>query len=762
MAAHAELAAWVGSRLARGEDGLPVAGRFEVRLARAIVVVASVWFGLAAAWELFGPLLAGHYAASASEGIIAENMLRWKIAGPVWEYTATRPTPAQYYCHHPWGIFWVTAGFLELFGRFDFVCRLPAVLLSAATPPLLYLLGRALWRPLAGALAAAGFVVLPIALAFASFNALEVPVIAWSLLGLWAYVRHAQTQRRRYLVACLVGFGMALHADWPAFVLVAEVLALGLWRGILARRGAYGPIPARPHARLWALLAATAVATALLYVYLFSKAGKLDDFLGSYGMRAAGNQQSLADVLAGRRYWIELTFTPLAILTGKIAAVVCLVRALVRRDEHELLPLAVLAVALFQYLVFKQGADIHVYWPHYFAPFFALGLGAVADTLLASVGRATRVLAARRARRVPTAAPAAALEPRRALVAIAVLALFVCAFVLRDGLPALVYARQTGGRFNEKGALIQSDGDKVAFLRWLAERIPRDADVSLHEGMIPNWSLVWALGGRVVSPTGALPQKAGTRVYLADTRFLYDSAQAAIAKGAHVTAVGPFWQVTEGEPLAPLEAYAFVEREPGPLEWYFVSGTEPVRTIVPSPWLTWELRDHFGQPAEPPEGEPDDLDELRIAHNLALARGEDTSALLARVTAAFGAPTARFDDGTELLGVRFEPGARDLLTLLVRAAAPPVSDVQLFVRSRVVARATLSTTMADPSVREVGLPLPIAPQRWKAGYLYFDRVPIRKRPGTERFEAYFKLRSGKGKAPVPVDGGTSVVVLELD
>src|SRR4051812_9915366 len=89
--------------------GLPAADPREARVARAVTALATAWFGLAAAWELFGPLLAGHYAASAGMGIMAENVLRWRIPGPVWEYTATRPPPSMYYCHHPWGTTWTTA-----------------------------------------------------------------------------------------------------------------------------------------------------------------------------------------------------------------------------------------------------------------------------------------------------------------------------------------------------------------------------------------------------------------------------------------------------------------------------------------------------------------------------------------------------------------------------------------------------------------------------------------------------------------------------
>jgi hypothetical protein len=73
------------------------------------------------------------------------------------------------------------------------------------------------------------------------------------------------------------------------------------------------------------------------------------------------------------------------------------------------------------------------------------------------------------------------------------------------------------------------------------------------------------------------------------------------------------------------------------------------------------------------------------------------------------------------------------------------------VRSKVTARAAWSTTMADPTDREVGIPLSIAPQRWKKGFLYSDPVAIRKRPGTEVFRASFWVR-GPGAAPRRVDG----------
>ena len=735
----------------RGLDGLPVACPREERTARAAMIAATVWFTLAAGWELFGPLLAGHYASSASMGIIAENMLRWRIPGPVWEYTATKPGPGMYYCHHPWGIFWTTAALLKFFGRHDYICRLAPLLLSAATPPLLYAIGRAIWRPIAGAVAALSFVVLPITLAFASFNALEVPVIAWSLLSVWGFVRMTQTGQLRHLAVALIGTLLALHSDWPAFMLAGALLGFGALRAYLMP-SLFGPLrSAHRYAQWWVLTSSLAVLTFLLYIALFQKSGKLDDLFGSYGQRSSGNAVPLSQVLAARRYWIELSFTPVAIALGKVGAIVALLRLLVLRREHEIVPLAYLAMATAQYVVFKQGADIHVFWPHYFGAYFALAMGAMAATLAPAITRIRRAGSAPR--------------PARAAMITLGVAMIPIAAVARDGIPALRYARETGGRFNEKGLLIHSDGAKTAFLRFIEPALPRTGTVEMHEGMKATWSQVWTLGGRLIATPRPLPTKgrAGTSAYLADTRFLLDGLQDELARGFHVTAVGPFWKVIPSEAAAPIEAFSFVEREPSWWEWYFVSGTEPHRDIVADPYLTWELRTHFGQAAEVPVEAPVTLEQKRIAHNIAVAAGDEgkAKASLEEIERTLTPVHARFDDGSELVGTTFHEGVRSLLTLYVLASGPSATDVQLTVRSRVVKGAALSLTIADPTEREVGIPMGVAPQRWRKGFLYSDPVAIRKRPGTEVFRASFWAR-GRGGAPKAVgQGAGGVEVLTL-
>lgn len=113
--------------LSRNSEGLPRTNVLEERIALVVVAISTLWMALVSSWEMLGPVLSEHWAAAASTGIIAENMLEWGIIGPVWDYPETRPAPELYYCHHPWGIFWVTTLFMKVFGRHDVVCRLPVL-----------------------------------------------------------------------------------------------------------------------------------------------------------------------------------------------------------------------------------------------------------------------------------------------------------------------------------------------------------------------------------------------------------------------------------------------------------------------------------------------------------------------------------------------------------------------------------------------------------------------------------------------------------
>jgi hypothetical protein len=684
-------------------------------------------------WEAFGPVLAGHDASSASVGIVADNMLRWRIGAPVWLYTDERPTAEHYYCHHPFGIFWITAALRALVGRHDVVTRLAPMVLSTVTPALIAALGRALWGPMAGAIAALGFVSVPIALCFAQLNGLEVPLIFFSTLLSWGWVRHWQCGRPRYLVVALVGALGATNADWPGFVLVACLLAIELGR-IVARRGDAAP--------RFVALAALALTVGGGYLALFDHFGKLDDLLAAGRQRSSGAGAPLAEVLASRRLWIELAFTPLVVALGKLAAVASLARAAWLRRADELVPLAVLAMAAFQYLVFRQGADVHFFWPHTFALHAALGLGALAATVrpaLRAVGGPLRAHAS----------------------GAAVLGLFALALapVLRDACLALGWARRTGGRFDEKGHFVLDDADRTAALRELATRLPREARVALHESTSPTWAQVWALGGRTVLVPGSYVD-AEPDATIVDLRFVRRDELGATLRRGGVEVAWPLALVREDTPRGLGEVRRFDEREPSLAGWLFVSAHEPERVAVLDPHLRWWIGSELGLGAELPRDAPTTLEQHRIARSIALLRGDEAAAEreLDALRAGIVPFEARFDGGTELLGYTLVPGGAARATLYLRAGSEPLPPgVRPRVRSFVEQRAALSLTMADPKPREVAPPGFPTPDRWRPGHVYTVDFDLLERPGVERFE--LSLSDPRGlERRLPAAGGEAVVL----
>ncbi len=715
--------------------GLPLrATRAEHRTSLALTALATALMLAVVTWELAGPVLAGHFASNASMGIIAENMERHRIAFPIWSYFDGPPRAADAYCHHPWGIFWTTFALFEVFGRHAFVCKLAAALLSVATPPLLYRAGAELHRPLAGACAAVAFVSTPIALAFAQFNALEVPVIAYGawMVGSWARAR--RTDRLRDRVSTAIAAALAMLADWPGFVLVAALCLVELGSFASSRRS-IGISRGERRRRIASaiVLGASGVAIAALFLAVFASFGKTHDLFASYEMRSKAKQATLAQKLDERSFWIELCFTPLGIAIGKAGAVVAAARFVVLRRAEELAPLAVLAMAVLQYVAFPQGADIHVFWPHHFALYLALAVASIAATIAAPMGHVFR-------------------SPR-AFAATLAYVLVPLAIMMNDAMRVLAWARRTGGRFDEKGLFIETDGDKIALLERLDAELPRDAHLALHASFRPTWAHVFALGGRVARPTDASPVDDDTPdVSIADLRNLEPATAVRIFEDRHVRVFGPYLVTERGSGL---EVSRFVAREPTLFERGLLSSHEPVWSHEPDPYGAWEIAFHYGLDPRVPRARPTTLEDLRIAYDIAVTerdeagRAEAERALLAGLTVR--APIA-FEGGHEVIGARLSEGAQPRVTLLVRAGGSIRRGAIPMIRGRVVAPPRGSTLPAAPSVRSV-LPRPrIAPSLWRRGFIYSVEAALLDRPGTEVFEVGFE---GPG-APKAEDGNRFV------
>ena len=725
------------------EAGATMTWDERVGLALGLLAV-SIAFAVSAC-GIGGPFPDGHYASTSVIGTAAYNSYRWNTLLPIETYLDHAPNASLYYMHHPLGMFWVVDVLGKVFGLHDWVLRLPPLFYVTVTTALLYKLGRALWGALPGGLCALAYVALPITLGYANYHDLEQPVIFGVVLASWGYLRYVRTWRERYAVASVLGFAFALNNDWAAYLWGAPFLAGLFVYGFLLSEPRRGALEMKRFGRYWAFMCVAVAFSVVVELAVLDASNRIADVLQSYLVRSAGAGAPLKAVLAARRYRIELMFTTPAIALGKLALPIIVARAVVKRSHLELLPLPIFICALVQYVAFKEGADIHIFWPHYFAPYFALAVGALAATARElCVWSGAQVKGGAASGRAVRAAP---------WVALAVLGLPLL-FILKDGLSLLRLARETGGRFAEVN--LDTDLDKEAVLRWFLARYPTSVGVGYHAGIHDGWALQWELRPRLSS--GNQPIRGGvtpaTRVYIMDTRAASPAELREAAGHYHVHAVGHLWIFDRAEPPAPLDGYALDEREPTLGERLWLGPTEPIRSVRPSAWVTWEWRTLLGEPTLRPYVAPTTTDEIRIARNEALQRGDVATAarLREKLTERFNVPlSAEFEGGTALIGGIRHTGARRSITLFFVAGTMP-GDARFSVHAKVLAPPRWSGLPAAPENLEIAGAPTWPTSFWRPGGIYSLEIVYRQRPGTEILTGDWipGPRRIDGQGPVPI------------
>jgi hypothetical protein len=718
------------------------------RIARVVVVVASVWFCFAAAWGLFGIVGDGHLGAgNAGNAMAAEQIVRWKILYPAMDwYSGVEPTKAVYYCHHPFGQYYIDAFFIWIFGHRDFVVRLPAVLMSTAIPPLLYGVAKERWGRSLGAVAAAAYVVVPIAVGFASYFNLETICIFGALLFFWGHSRHMTTGKSWHMAASLVGLGFACFGDWVGYLIVAPPLAWSFLRVFVLPAWATPRFKPEPYVRWWALSASICAVTLVAWILLFYRADAIRDWLASAAGRGGGEAVPLRTTLAARKAWIYFSFTPLAIRLGVLAAPVCLLRLVVTRCDEESYALGMLFGAVVQYVKFKGGADVHIFWPHYFAPYFALAVAGFAGAIASTIGW---VLARFKSTRVPVVVAATSL----------VVGLAPSLAMAHDGVKSLWVWRRTGGRYDDNGTLIRSDLDFLVVLQDVVlPHTKRGSSIDVHPSAGWYWDHQWKFQGppnSVLRPLAGSAAVATHPFWMARAGGMLSDEQKGIAARTHVRAYGDVWVVDQREPAQPLDAFSLNERQPNAMQWLLYGGTEPVRSIgsLPDPWLTWEWRIHLGQPASAPSGEPTTLNEMRIAHNVAVALGDVAGSRRWRklIDARLDrTETAVFDRGVHLVGVLETGGVEPRVESWFECVGP-MGEATFNVRSTVEARAPFSLIPPDATDREMAWPPSLPTKLWRTGMLYRTFAVENHRIGRERYWGYWASRDGS-PAPHRSDG----------
>lgn len=729
---------------------MPAAPRLEERAGRLLGLAAIVWIALLGCWGISGTFPEGHYASAAAIGTAAANMWRLHIWFPVPYVLNTPVSSANYYMHHPIGLFWLTALLVKVLGTGNWVLRAPAIAVTVLSAIFVYRTARALWGPLEAGLSALAYVALPIVMGFANYLDLEGPVTLGCLFATWGYIRLIQTSRARYGWASVLGMAYALGNDWETVIWLAFFVALVfVWAYVVPDRGRR--LDYRVFGRYFSTLLGGAVVVLLFSFALIVISGRMNDIFNAYGTRSSGNQVPLRQVLEARHVRIELMFTPIAIAIGKIALPVIIARAILTRNHFELLPLPLLAMAVIYYVHFKNGADTHIFWPRPFSGYFPLAVGALAISMRQAMVWAARLLAQRGVR--TDVRRVAALAP---WLTFAVLGLALL-LVFRDGASLIRLARESGGRFMEVNS--ESEVDRAVSLRWFLSRYPANEAIGFHPAMRVAWSVQWEIGAHPAVSHAALSLSppAVPRLLHLETRWVATADLREAARRFHVIAVGPRWFINRAEPPAPIDGYQLVEKEPGPIDWMLNGGVEPTFSIEPDPFVTWEMRTAVGQAAPAPTVPPKTFEQLRVAHNVALTEGKkaDAAAMRARLMATLERPVhARYDGGTNLLGAHLHKGAARSLTLLFEAGTIK-TQARYAVVAEVTGRRWFSSLPVDPSKLDVATSPPVPTDMWKPGHLYAVKIVYRKRAGHERFSGVWI------NGPRRIDGPPEVELLRF-
>ena len=285
-------------RWLRDPRGLPHGSPLTNALGQTAALVSALWLLAVGLWEIAAPFGQGRDAISSVIAVAGESMVRFGTALPVSEHGLSQPTLENVQLEHPFGVYWISALFSSIFGHHEWVCRLPAVIASALTPLLLYALGRALYGPIAGGLAALSFALTPLTLLLSQVNGFEVALLFGALLAGLGQVRLRQTGRRGWTVVALIGIALALNVDWPALPFVVCLLA-ALFLRLYVFRTPKRDFEAGTRLFAWAtVFTATVLA---YYSWLFFDAGRLPEALAPAPALLLGKGTESAALLAARR-----------------------------------------------------------------------------------------------------------------------------------------------------------------------------------------------------------------------------------------------------------------------------------------------------------------------------------------------------------------------------------------------------------------------------------------------------------------------------
>lgn len=680
---------------------------------RVLVAFATVWLTFAAAYDNLGIRDIGHMGGALGANYMASEAMAKGLAWyPSLDFLGDRvPPPATAYCHHPWGTYFIAALDMKLFGARDWAMSLPAILMSAATPYLIYAaLRRALGR-FPAAIGALVFTMVPLEVGYSGFHNLEVgPMFGFMLFAAMA-VRWFETGQKRFFWASLAGALLGMCHGWVGYLFMILPLGCGFLAEFTFKRLRSRPTVHDRAVRLWAWCVLLAVLSAMFWVGAYQRLGHLGEWMRQFEQRSSGGARGLEATLTIRKDWIDFCFPPVFRVITAIALPLFVIRPLVRRRLPEILGLASLFGALAWYLGFTQAADMHVFWPQ---P-LALPIGIAAAVVVATANDVVRWLGRRLS--FPQVA--------RGIAWVGATCATLLAFAFfPDACRALQIWKETGGRYDERGDYVvfnTTDADFVLIERAREQR--KRVNVMIHNsfGVEAWWDLSWALRKNPEKWNAPIERGSSNQLLFARASGLSHSELETLADTGAISQYGDVLLSDSRSDAAPV-AYR-IERAPTLWE-SFVHGSFANSYEIPAapdPFATWELGVHVGRPTPPPGAPPADLEQRRIAYNMTVEAGQPDQAQLQGLLSQLDTGVSAKAGPVELLGIRREAGPAHRLELWLRTSeALPQSPV-LRVWAECTAPLPFSFVPAATRVLQGHAPLTFSPAALRPGYVYIAK-----------------------------------------
>ncbi|MFW6108387.1 MAG: glycosyltransferase family 39 protein [bacterium] len=342
-----------------------------MRVVRHLSWLLPLAFGVALlSRDIAEPWVGSYDANGALFSTAARNYLRYGLVatrgGQVTNAGQLTPDRFRFYSHHPPGISLTLAASFALFGETEWAARLVPITFTLAATALLYLVARELAGRWAGLFAALMFVAQPMVAFYGRMPDHEAPGACFAVLLTWLYLRWAEDRRRGWLIAMAVAGFVGLWYAWVVFVVPWALLGC---QALTERRG-------------WKALVLPTAAAVAGFAAVAGHVAVVEGGLGELWealLFRLGSQAS--DISAARRFGLgEWALRQGAYLSVGFVPTV-LVGVLFpwglgeRRRRGTLLVAALVGFALFNLVVFRQGAYVHLYYQFYLAVPLALASG---------------------------------------------------------------------------------------------------------------------------------------------------------------------------------------------------------------------------------------------------------------------------------------------------------------------------------------------------------------------------------------------------